>query len=417
MIGIVGGGITGLALGHRLAREGADWSLWEAEERAGGILRTVRVEGHPLDLGAQRTRLTAEVRELVEELGLEDELVVADEDLGLQVYRDGRLRDVPFSLGEAASTDLISWRGKLRILAEPLTAGLREDETAEAFFVRKLGLEAYESLVGPLYGGLYASDPARMPARHALAGALRTFGVGRSLLVSLVRRRRRKPPPTVTFRDGMEALPRALAETHAPRVRLGSPVRRLAREGEGWRVEGPWGHVVAERIVLATPAPVSAGLLETVAPGAAGRLRALRYNDLAVVHLRGDCDLDGFGYQVAFGEPLETRGVTFNASAFGRDGIYTVYLGGMRNPDLVEWPDERIGEMARDELLEVTGCATRVLQVGRTRIPAWDESWDALEGLELPGGVDLCGNYLGRPGVPGRVGEARRLAEGLTGGR
>ena len=415
MIVVVGGGISGLALAHHLDRRGADWTLLEAEEEPGGVLRTVEVEGHPLDVGAQRTRLTGPIRELVEDVGLDDELVVADEDLPLFVYRRGRLRPVPFSLGEALATDLVSWSGKARILAEPVTGGLRRDETVERFFVRKFGREAYESFLGPLYGGLYASDPGRMPARHALAGALRTFGVGRSLLLAVLRGGSSDAPPTVTFREGMQTLPRGLAAAHGDRVRLGTPVRGLRPAGDEWVVESEGGALNAEGVVLSTPAPVSSRLLSGVVPDAARRLASLRYNRLAVVHLRGPCELDGFGYQVAFGETLETRGVTFNAQAFGRDGIYTVYLGGMKNPDIVSWPDQRIGRVAEDEFREVTGCEARVLHVDRTWIPAWDESWDSLDGMELPRGIRLCANYTARPGVPGRVLEGRTLARELTG--
>ena len=60
------------------------------------------------------------------------------------------------------------------------------------------------------------------------------------------------------------------------------------------------------------------------------------------------------------------------------------------------------------------GCKVRVLHVGRTRIPAWDESWDALDGLRLPDGVHICANYAGRPGIQGRLTDAKRLAVRLS---
>lgn len=418
VIAVVGGGISGLALGHYLGNAGVDWVLLEARDDVGGILRTVEVDGHPLDVGAQRTRMTAHVRELVDSAGLADELIVASPELPLHVYRDGRLRRVPFSLAGAVSTDLISLPGKLRILLEPLTAGLRPDETAERFLVRKFGREAYENFLGPLYGGLYASDPARMPARHALAGALRTFGVtGRSLLLALLGRRGGDPPPTITFREGMQALPRGLARLHGERVRTGVSVTSVEpATGDRWVLITNDGPVEADLVVLTTPADISAGLLEVVAPEAAARLRTLRYNHLAVVHLRSEVELESFGYQVAFGETLKTRGVTFNSAAFGRDGVVTVYMGGMKDPDLPDWPDDRIAEAARTELGLVTGADADVLHVARTRIPAWDDTWDALEGMSLPEGIHLCANYTGRPGVPGRAVQAKRLAVELTAG-
>ena len=45
---------------------------------------------------------------------------------------------------------------------EPFTRAPDPDETVARLFTRKLGRQAYERLIGPLYGGLYASDPADM---------------------------------------------------------------------------------------------------------------------------------------------------------------------------------------------------------------------------------------------------------------
>src|SRR5690606_39838895 len=85
--------------------------------------------------------------------------------------------------------ELIGWRGKARLLMEPLTGGVRREETVARYLTRKLGREAYERVAGPLFGGLYASDPADMLVRHSLAGLLRELGVRRSLTRAMRRRR------------------------------------------------------------------------------------------------------------------------------------------------------------------------------------------------------------------------------------
>jgi len=417
MIGIVGGGISGLAVAHHLRAAGAEHVLFEAEERPGGVMRTEWVDGVPLDVGPQRTRLTEEVQQLVEWAGLRDQILRADEGLPLWVWRDGRLRPVPFSVREAFSTDLLSLGGKLRVLLEPFTGGIRNEESVALFFTRKFGREAYENMIGPLYGGLYASDPTRMYARHGLRITLEHFGVTGSLLLAMLRRgtEARRAIETITFQEGLQALPRGLAENDADNVRLGQGVTGVRpRENGGWTLEAGETSVDVDRVVLSCPSRVAAGLMETVAPGAAERLRGLNENRLAVVHLRApDFRTRGFGFQVAFGEALEIRGVTWNASIFDRPGIYTCYLGGMKHPELVDWPDDRIAETARSEFEMVTRCSARVLKVSRTYIPAWDMSWDALVGLELPDGVYACANWSARPGIPGRAVQAKRLAARL----
>jgi oxygen-dependent protoporphyrinogen oxidase len=169
-------------------------------------------------------------------------------------------------------------------------------------------------------------------------------------------------------------------------------------------------------VVLTCPADEAGPLLASAAPEAAERLGRLRYNRLAVVHLLADSGLEGFGYQMALTEETATRGVTWNDALFGRHGVHTAFLGGALRDDVLGRDDDEIGTLARREFREVTGREARVVRVGRTRMPARDRSWAALNELEVPEGIHLCANYVGRPGIPGRIRAARRLAEGLSGG-
>jgi oxygen-dependent protoporphyrinogen oxidase len=412
MIGIVGGGLTGLALAHELAMRGVEHTVFEAESRPGGVIRSERIEGRLLEFGPQRARMTAGLNALVAELGLEGEVVYAPEGLAVYVYADGALREVPFSIRALVTGDLLSWRGKLRILWEPLTAGPRDDERVAALLTRKLGREAYERLAGPLYGGLYASDPADMIVGLSLKHVLREFDVKRSFLWPLLQRGGSVAPPVAcSFREGLQTLTDALYAAHAASVRLGSPVRRLRRSRAGWMVDLDDGPVEADVVVLTCDAPAAARLLAEAAPDAAGRLERLAYNPLAVVHLHAPgTGLRGLGYQVALGETLATRGVTWNDSLFTREGVYTAYLGGAKSPHVLAESDDRLGTIAIEEFRRVTGHVARVLAVSREKMPAWDATWQALEGLVVPLGIHFAANWRSRPGIPGRLADAKRLA-------
>lgn len=428
-VAVVGAGISGLVLAHFLSRRGIDVRVLEACDRPGGVIRSVRVGGRVLDAGPQRTRLTPAVEQLVADLGLEDRVVCARNGLPLFVLRDGRLCEVPFSVGAFLRTDLLSARGKLRLLLEPVLPSARRAagrrESVAAYLTRRLGREAYLHLAGPLYGGVYGSDPADMLVEHSLGRALERAGLDRgSLVVGAVRMMTADDrPPPFTLVGGMAELTRALHASLGDRVRLSCPVGSVVRrDGRGggarpWRVEAGEGILRAARVVLACPAPAAAGILRTTAPDVADRLGRLTYNRLAVVHLLGRCDLQGFGYQAALTERTATRGVTWNDALFGRDGVYTAFLGGALRADVLERTDRELGEVARDEFRRATGCRSRVLRVGRTRMPARDASWSTLEGLELPSGLRLCAGYLGRAGIPGRVKAARRTAADLADGR
>ena len=221
--------------------------------------------------------------------------------------------------------------------------------------------------------------------------------------------------PPCSFRQGLGSLPLAITGELGGSVRLGAAVRTLRRGADGWEVTVD-GAVAAgaDAVVLACPADAAARLLGDAYPDEAARLSALRYNRLALVYLKSEARLRGLGYQVAFGESLETRGVTWNDSLFGRRGLYTAYLGGMKSPELPDWDDDRISEIARREFEVVTGHRAEVVHVSRTRIPAWDETWGGLEGAEWPPDLHICSNYTARPGILGRITDAQRLAATLA---
>ncbi len=420
MIGIVGAGITGLSLGNLLEARGVPFRLLEASSRGGGVIRSSRVEGRLLDHGPQRTRVTPTIAELIRTLGLEDRVVSVPPDLPLFVLRGGRLRRVPFTVRDLLRTDLLSFRGKLRLLREPFTGGYLPDETVGDFLTRKFGREAYENLMGPLFGGLYGSDPGTMYVRHSLAETMEGFGVTRSILWAFLKGsfNRTAAPPAISFQEGMQEFTDALLERVRPRVSLDTPVRALERDGaSGWTLRTGGGEAVpCDEVVLTLEAEGAACLLQAEAPDVAQRLRSLRYNRLVMVHLAAEGRLHGLGYQVSYGEGLRTRGVTWNASALGRKDVYTAFLGGARDPGALDLDDEELGEIARREFRGVTGCESRVLAVGRTRVPSWDRSWVALDGMRLPEGIHLGSNYESRVGIPGRLARARELADLLSGG-
>lgn len=437
-VGIVGAGITGLAAAHHLHDAGVETVVLEASDRPGGVLESHEVEGRVIDLGPQRTRLTPSIRNLVAAVGLEDDLLLADEP-PVYVYRDGRLRRVPKSARAAATTDLLSWRGKLRVLLEPFTGPPRPDETVREFLVRAFGREAADYLIGPLYAGLYGSHPDEMYVRHSLGRALAKIGTPRSLLLAGVKRRvrGREGPPVASFEAGLDALPQALADEHAERVELDTAVTGIRRDGGSdaggdaggnggessgrFRLETPGETVAVDHVVLTTPADVTADLLAEVDPETAGALDRLTYNPFVVVHVETAGHLDAAGFQVQFDEDFAILGATSNAGLFPgeptREHLATCYLGGSRNPDLVERDENVLGDLAAREFETVTGIAAEPLHVHTLPrgMPAYDTSWTALAGVDPPAGIDLCANYESRAGIPGRVAGARRLADRLAG--
>jgi oxygen-dependent protoporphyrinogen oxidase len=159
---VVGGGITGLAAAHELARLDPDAEVTVYEPgRLGGKLRTSPFAGRPVDEGADA--FLARVpwgRELCDELGLGGELVSPA--TGAAYVADGKeLRPLPGGLVLGVPTDPAAEAPGVA----PLRAG--EDASVGSIIRARFGDEVLERLVDPLVGGINAGDTDRLSVRAA----------------------------------------------------------------------------------------------------------------------------------------------------------------------------------------------------------------------------------------------------------
>ncbi|MFC7045677.1 protoporphyrinogen oxidase [Halobacteriaceae archaeon GCM10025711] len=415
-VGVVGAGITGLSASYYFEQADLDHVVFEEADRPGGVIRTSHVNGRVLECGPQRGRMSPTLRAIIDEAGAADEVIEADGDMPLYVYADGKLREVPFDVKTFLTTDLLSWPGKLRVLAEPLTADGDEDEIAADLFSRKFGEEAYRNFIGPIFGGTYGSDPGEMYAKYALSRILEFEKRKGSLLVPAIKRATSESrAPAFSFRDGMARLPEAMYDLQREHVRLETPVEAITEDGDGYVLATPDGDHEVTDVVLTTPADVTADLVRDIDPESAAALDSLNYNSMVLVHLDADVDADGMGYQIRHDEPYKTLGVTWHDSLFDRTGVYTVFLGGMKNPDLIRESDEELGRIAQEEFADVMGVASDVINVERLErgFPAYDRSWTATEDVDLPDGLHIAANFTTGAGIPTRIHEAKGLADRL----
>ena len=420
-VGVVGAGISGLTLVHELRKRGHEVVCFEESAEPGGVMKSVEVGGRVLELGPQRLRLSPTVGSLLDELDLRDEVVLGDDDKPLYVYYDGELYVVPLSVREALTTNLLSWRGKARILAEPFTRGAKDGETVEEFLTRKFGVEASRRFLGPLYSGLYGTDADEMLYKYSLGRALRNAGVGRSVLLWVLPKilKGRDTPPICTFDEGLGKIPHALYEKHADAVRLNTPVREVVRTGggseDGYGVVTDDGTTGVDDVVLTTPAGTTAELLEGIDTDSSDAMRSLRYNPIGMVFLDSGFDGDGIGALAP--DDLRISGVTWNASFLDRERIFTCYIDDGSYPGMEEASDSTLGKVAAEEFERMTGASAEPIHVHRWEpgMPAYDGSWTATEEIDLPSGVHLCSNFVERPGIPGRIRHARRIASEIDG--
>lgn len=266
-VAVVGAGIGGMVAAREFARLGMHVTLFEAGDRVGGAIRSGEVDGVRVDLGAESFATRGgHVRALIDGLGLGDAVVDPSPDgawlAGLPggkaapLPRGGVLGipSTPFApdvrriIGTAAA-----WRAYLSDRFTPvLTIG--HARSLGKLVRGRVGAVIADRLVAPVTSGVYSADPDEVDpeiAAPGLNGALTKTG---SLFgaVDLLQQERRaasrgadaKAPGSAVqgIDGGMGRLVEALQVDLTGRgvaIRTDSAVTALARDDDGWTVDGP----------------------------------------------------------------------------------------------------------------------------------------------------------------------------------
>ncbi|AYF76227.1 protoporphyrinogen oxidase [Nocardia yunnanensis] len=442
-VAVVGGGISGLVAAYRLRRalgETAELILVERRDRVGGILRTVEIEGEPVDLGAEAfVGRRPEIPELMRELGIEEQLVhpagkrplVWSEGFGHRLP-ERTLMGIPAAAESVAG--LVDAATLAMIEAEPnrpLTWVAGGDMSVGELVRDRFGEKVVRRSVDPLLGGVYAGLADSIGVRAALPTLAAALDRGAASLTRAVSEA--LPPPSTTpvfggLRDGYGVLLDALRAAADVKSEIGTAATRLARTATGWRLD-PVGEVDA--VILATPAPVTAELLRAVAPEAADLAAGIDLASSAVVALALPADTalpDNSGILVATGEPLRAKAFTLSSRKWphlaARDvALVRASFGRFGDPAPLSWSDDELIAAAVEDLSTVTGLDIRPLHAVVQRwpggLPQYAPGHTARIAdlrsatADLPG-LALAGSYLDGVGVPACAATGTKAAAALT---
>src|SRR5574344_1357448 len=203
-IAILGAGITGLTTAFYLKKNNPAFTVFEKENRAGGVIRSVSRDGFVWETGPNTGVIgKPEVAELVEDLGAQYIYEVAPSLAGnLYIWKKVKLHALPSGIISGLTTPLFSLRDKLGMPFEPFRPrGTDPEENLTSFVRRRLGKSILDYAVDPFVSGVYAGNPAQLITRHALPKlyALEQ-NYGGFIRGSIAKHREyiKNPPPTFT---------------------------------------------------------------------------------------------------------------------------------------------------------------------------------------------------------------------------
>jgi oxygen-dependent protoporphyrinogen oxidase len=375
---VVGAGISGLTIAHELAiAKKYRVLVAEAQDRLGGAITSAKNdEGYQWEEGPNSFQPAPELLRLAVQVGLKDELVLADGKLPRFVFLNGKLNALPMSPPTAIASKILTWGGKIRLalgaigFARPAMAG---EESVDQFFSRLLGKQAVERLVAPFISGVYAGDPKRLSAKAAFAKIFRLEDSYNGLLAGAIlsakeRKAQKLNDPNLpkvkagelgSFRQGIKMLPEAIAaklRDQGTAVKQQWTLISLEKQGEIYisKFDTPIGEetVRSRSVVLSTPAYVTAKLLQDYLPAASQALNEIFYPTVACVVMAYPksefaYDMKGFGNLIPRTQGVRTLGTIWSSSLFaGRapEGwqLLLNFIGGTLDPALAKLSEPEI---------------------------------------------------------------------------
>ncbi|KAH9792066.1 protoporphyrinogen oxidase 2 [Citrus sinensis] len=149
-VAVVGAGVSGLAAAYKLKSNGVNVMVFEADERAGGKLRSISKDGLIWDEGANTmTESEMEVKGLLDDLGIREKQQFPISQYKRYVVRNG----VPFLFQIILEPFLWKKSDSAKVSAEDAK------ESVGGFFQRHFGREVVDFLIDPFVAGTSAGDP------------------------------------------------------------------------------------------------------------------------------------------------------------------------------------------------------------------------------------------------------------------
>jgi oxygen-dependent protoporphyrinogen oxidase len=413
---VIGAGISGLTAAYQLQKKGYQVLVLEARDAVGGRMATVNWEGFKVDVGAKFvTSSDKTLLDMVEEVGLTDQLVKEEEGLTITIYRDGELHSANFlNLFSYFRWSGVSFKARMAMLKLipkflPLM-GFKDvyhlernplpdtDVTYEEFFKNEISEEMFEYWAIPMFETMCSYDGDDVSRTAFLA-----------LMASYLN------ADSVTFKEGIGALPDAVAN-HL-KVELGARVQEVEILPDGSGVKVSYTQAGAEKtltspiVIMAVPGNHVLSLIKNPREAWKKYFPQVGYSRGALHYhiLETDYQPEVLGTMIPRASGLPLNGISFESFKNGRwllmtDPSHSHFIPGKSDADY-----EREAMLTAVEIYpEIEGTFQA------HRLFAWDEKVPTFRPGYLnalsefwkdpqEGPVYFCGDYFAGPSTGGAL--------------
>lgn len=382
-VGIIGGGISGLAAAFWLTRvEGVQVTLLEKASRLGGCIDTSSEGGYILEAAANGfLDSKPHTIQLINDAGLGHKLLRSNDAARKRfIMRYGRLLKVPDGGGAFLSTDLLTFKGKLRLIGELFVPQKKGDydEPIGEFAVRRLGQEAADYMIDPLVSGIFAGNPAKLSLKSAFPLIYNLENEYGGLFKGLIKKpkKKKKSGPAgpggilTSYENGLFELITDLAakaKEGGAEIITESAIEEVVKTENGFKVKASTGEYEFDRLISTAPAYEAKNYFKPLDGELAEIMASIYYSPTFVVGLvfnENDIkdNLDGFGYLVPSKENRKILGGLYDSSIYPtrkKDGTkqIRVFLGGDtdKGRSYLDKTDEELKEAALSDIKDTVG--------------------------------------------------------------
>jgi len=431
-ITILGAGISGLTAAYLLDKEGYDITVLEKNDTVGGSIETVFENGMLFDRGPNSAlETTPVISQLVDELNLKDQFVYASKKGNKRyILRNDKLHALPLSPPSFLRTKLFSPSAKLRLMKEPFIGKSKDGyyQSIADFVRRRLGEEFLDYAINPFVAGVYAGNPEDLSVKSAfpmLYALEEDYGSLITGTIRSIRKRKKRKEQSkqsakmLSFKDGMNVLPKAIADNLGEKVKLSSPVVEVKKTNDGrygviYNHDGKPSTIFSDVVLSTIPAFKAADLFDHFDRGIKKQLNSVFYPPVLVLYLAYNLDdigqaLDGFGFLVPSKEAKSFLGAIWSSVIFPNradesTAAFTLFIGGSRNPGFIYEDEETLIKKVRAEFEEIMKIQSEPVYISKRfwekAIPQYKIGYIELENYfdhfeKDNKGIILSGNYRG----------------------
>ena len=240
---IVGGGISGLSLAFYCARAGWETILLESEERVGGAFHSHRLQGSDfwLELGAHTCYNSyGNLLAIIEQCATDGQMI-RREKVPFRMLVNDQVRSIFSQINYP----------ELLLSVPRLLVQKKQQESVSSYYSAVLGNRNYQNLFRHFFNAVPSQRTDEFPAD----------------ILFKSRSRRKDIYKSYTFTAGLETVVDGIVQTGGVQILTGKVTDSIELVNDRYKITATDGsQYETERLALATPASVSAKLLQSISP-------------------------------------------------------------------------------------------------------------------------------------------------------